>query len=120
MRHYNKLYDAIIKWVCMKFPCIRKYIDRFEEESQGLISANVYKLLNETTITNRITKIRNAEHHINLLMIEQEINHHYALIKDLSKMVGCQYNKKTKKKQICPHCLRGFQSIEALKQHIEH
>ena len=36
-------------------------------------------------------------------------------------MVGCQYNKTTKQKQICPHCLRGFQSIDTLnKQHIEH
>ena len=71
IRHYNKLNDAIINWGCMKFPCSRKYIDRFEEDNQGLISVNVYKLLNETTITYRITKVKHAEHHINLLMIEQ-------------------------------------------------
>ena len=53
-------------------------------------------------------------------MIGKEDNHHYVLIKDLSKMVGCQYNKKTKKKQICPHCLRWFQPIDALRKHIEH
>ena len=30
-------------------------------------------------------------------------------------MVGCQYNKHTEKKQICPHGSRGFQTIETLK-----
>ena len=81
MIHYNTLNDTIINWGCMGFPCSRKYIDRFEEKSQGLISVNVYKLLNETTITYRITEVTNAEHHINLLMIETEYNHHYVLIK---------------------------------------
>ena len=52
-------------------------------------------------------------------MVEKENNHHYVLIKDLSKLVGCQYNKNTKKKQICPHCLRGFQSIDALTKHFD-
>ena len=31
MRHCNKLNDTIINWECMKFPCSRKGIDRFEE-----------------------------------------------------------------------------------------
>ena len=53
-------------------------------------------------------------------MVEQENNHHYVLIKDLSKLVGCQYNKHKAKKQLCHHCLRGFQSIDALNEHIEH
>ena len=112
MRPYNKLNGTIISWGCMKFPCSRKYIDRFEEVNQGLISVNVYKLLNEATITNRITKIKNAKHNINMLMVEKEDNHHYVLVKDLSKLVGCQYNKHKEKKQICPHCLRGSQSID--------
>ena len=43
MRHYNKLNDTIINWGCMKSPCSRKDIDRFEEDNQGLISTNVYK-----------------------------------------------------------------------------
>ena len=35
--------------------------------------------------------------------------------------MGNQYNKHKEKKQICPHCLRGFQSIDAFKQtHIKH
>ena len=77
-------------------------------------------MLNEHTITDRITKVQNAEYEIHLLMIEQENNHHYVLIKYLSKLVGCQYNKHKAKKQICPHCLKGFQSIDTLNKHIDH
>ena len=51
-------------------------------------------------------------------MIEKEDNCHYVVIKALSKLVGYQYNKHKEKKQICPHCLRGFQKIETLKSHI--
>ena len=90
MRHYNKLNDTIINWGSMKFPCSRKDIDRFEEDNQGLISINVYNMLNEHTITDRITKVQNAEYEIHLLMVGQENNHHYVLIKGLSKLVGCQ------------------------------
>ena len=83
MRHYNKLNDTIINWGCMKFPYSRKDIDRFGKENQGSTSVTVYKLFNGTTITDRITKVKNAEHHINLLVIEKEDNCHYALIKDV-------------------------------------
>ena len=118
MRHYNKLNDTIINWECMKYPCSRKDMDRFEELNSGLISINVFKLFNETIITDRITKVKNAKHHTNLLMIEEEDNRHYVLIKDLSKLIGCQYNKHNEKKHICPHCLRGYTTKATLESHI--
>ena len=93
MRHYNKLNNTIINWVCMKFPCSRKDIDIFEKGNLGLIFVHVYKLPSETTIAARITKVKTAEHHTNLLMIGQEDYFHYVLTTDLSKLAGCQYNK---------------------------
>ena len=42
----------------MKFPCSRQGIDRFEEDSQGLILINVCKLPNEATNTDRIAKVK--------------------------------------------------------------
>ena len=114
MRHYNELHGTIINWGCVKFPCGRTDIDRFEELHQGK-PANVYTLFNETTITDRTTTVKHDKHHINLLMIEKEDDHNYFLIKDLSKLIGCQYNKHEEKKHICPHCLRGLQLIETSK-----
>ena len=52
--------------------------------------------------------------------MNKENNHHYVLIKDLNKLAVFQYNKNTKKKQICLHCLRGVQSIDTLKKHVDH
>ena len=34
--------------------------------------------------------------------------------------MNTQYNKNTKKKHLCPHCLKGFQSIDTLTKHIDH
>ena len=105
----------------MKYPCSRKDIDRFEELDSGLIAVNVYKIFNESIKTDRISKVKHAKHHIHLLMIEGEDNkHHYVLIKDLSRLMNNQYNKNTKKKHLCPHCLKGFQSIDTLTKHFDH
>jgi hypothetical protein len=120
MIHYKNLKDNIINWECMKYPCSRTDINRFEELNSGLIAVNVYKLFNETIITDRISKVKNAKHHIHLLMIEGANNkYHYVLIKDLSRLISNQYNKHNEKKQICPHCLRGFQSKDTLIKHID-
>ena len=96
MRHYNKLKDNIINWECMKYPCSRKDIDRFEELNSGLVSINVYKQFNEEEQVkpDRTTKIKNAKYHVNLLIIEGDDNkYHYVLIKDLSRLMCNQYNK---------------------------
>ena len=115
MGHYNKLNGTIINWGCMKFPCSRKDIDRFEEDNQGLIHINVYNLHNKAIIADRITKIKNPEHEVHLLMIEKENNHHYVLIKDLSKLVGCQYNKNTKEANMSP-LFKRFSIDRRIKQ----
>ena len=44
---------------------------------------------------------------------------HYFLIKDLSKLMGNQYNKHKEKKHTCPHCLKGFQTIDTLTKHFD-
>ena len=41
--HYKNLRDDIINWECMKYPCSRKDIDRFEELNSGLIFVNVFR-----------------------------------------------------------------------------
>ena len=33
--------------------------------------------------------------------------------------MGNQYNKHKEKKQTCPHCLKGFQTIDALTKHFD-
>ena len=118
MRHYNTFNDNLINWDCMKYPCSRNDITRFEELNSGLISIIVFKILNESIITYRITKVKNVKHHINSLIIEEQDNHHYVLIRDLTKLIGCQHNNRTEKKRVCTHCLRGCKKEETLNSHI--
>ena len=78
MIHYNNLKDNIMNWECMKYPCSRKDIDRFEELNRGLISVNLFKPFNKHVIPDRITKVKNAKYHVDVLMIEREDNkYHY-------------------------------------------
>ena len=122
MRHYNKLKDNSINLECMDYPCSRKDIDRFEELNSGLVSINVYKQFNEEEQVKpaRTTQVKNAKYHVNLLIVEGDDNkYRYVLIKDLSRLMGNQYNKHTKKKHMCPHCLKGFQSKDKLCNHIQ-
>ena len=58
MRHYNKFNDNIINWGCMEYPCSRNDVTIFEELNSGLISINVFKLLNESIVTYIITKVK--------------------------------------------------------------
>ena len=96
MTHYKNLRDNMFNWECMKCPRSRKDIDRFEELNSGLISVNLLKQFNEEerVIPDRTTKVKNARSHVNIYMVERESNkYHYALIKDLSPLMGNQYNK---------------------------
>ena len=43
--------------------------------------------------------------------------YHHVLIKDLSRLMGNQYNKHKEKKHICPRSLKGFQTIDTLTTH---
>ena len=107
----------------MKYPCSRKDVDRFEELNSGLTPVNLFEQFNEEerVIPDRTTKVKNAKYHVNLYMVEGGNNkYHFVSIKDLSRLMSSQHKKHKEKKQICPHCLRGLQSIDALRKKIEH
>ena len=93
MVHYNRLKDNIINWNHMMYGVGNSDITRFDELNQGLISINVFKIYNETIIADRITKVRNAKYHINILKLVNDTMSHYVLIKDLNKLMSSQYNK---------------------------
>ena len=57
MLHYKSLRDNIINWECMKYPCSRKYIDRFEESNSGSTSVNLFKQFNKHVTPDRTAKI---------------------------------------------------------------
>ncbi|KYQ50681.1 hypothetical protein ALC60_10224 [Trachymyrmex zeteki] len=81
------------------------------------ISINVY------AIEKRIVPIRLADRkrskHVNLLYVEDDSAGHFALIKDLSRLVSSQINRYGHKKYFCDRYLHYFKSSAKLEIHSE-
>ena len=123
MYHYNKLKenDNLIKWVGIEFPASNEDIDTFEEINDRAISVNVYAIDPNGTnsiVVNRVTKIKNPSCHVNLLLLEEDNNNHYVLIKDYNKLMGAQTNNHKTKLFHCMYCQRGFQQETLLNNHL--
>ena len=122
LHHYNKLIetDNFIKWDGVEFPACNEDIDKFETVNDNTISVNVYTIDKDVDKirADRITKITNPRCHINLLRLDEEHNNHYALIKDYSRLLGGQTNKKTNKQFYCHYCQKGFTKENLLQAHL--
>ena len=120
--HYNKVKqeDNLINWDGVMFPASNEHINTFEQINKDCISVNVYKINpngTNTIIVDRVTKIQKPSCHINLLLIENDDENHYVLIKDYSRLMNSQTNKNEAKKFYCRFCQRGFQQERLLTAH---
>ena len=86
IRHYDTFNCNLINCDCTKYPCSRNDKTRFEELNSDLISMNVSQTLGESIFTYRSAKVKRAKHHINILVIEEQGNQHYVLIRGLTKL----------------------------------
>ena len=121
--HYKKLKeeDNLIKWEGVEFPASNDDIDTFEEINDNTISVNVYGIDPKGTnsiVVDRITKITNPSCHVNLLLLEEDDNSHYVLIKDYSRLMGAQTNKHREKLFRCRYCQHGFNKESLLTNHL--
>ncbi|XP_018374743.1 PREDICTED: uncharacterized protein LOC108768705 [Trachymyrmex cornetzi] len=57
--------------------------------------------------------------HVNLLYVEDDSAGHFALIKDLSRLVSSQINRYGHRKYFCDRCLHYFDSSAKLEIHTE-
>jgi len=100
-------------------------MDRFEEINEFRYSVNVFyfrdvegkegELRTKHMDVLRITKVRDAEAHINLLYLEHEGKAHYVLIKDFDRLMFGQRNTNRIKKHFCNYCLHCFRQGETQK-----
>ena len=65
----------------------------------------------------RASKYRNRKHKIDLLLISNEVNSHYCLIKNFSRLASSQTSAHHHKTYYCRNCLQGYNSEEALSKH---
>ncbi|XP_025073986.1 uncharacterized protein LOC112552598 [Pogonomyrmex barbatus] len=90
-------------------------IKRFEHLND--ISINVYGIKEKEILPIRLTD-KKMEKHANILYVQNPRDDnagHFEYIKDLSRLVSSQINKKEHKKYFCDRCLHYFSSSEKLQ-----
>ena len=108
-----------LNWNDMNFPASWKDIDEFEKNNPT-ISVNVYEY-EEDVYPQRISKyVYKRETDVNLLCITNEGNHHYCVIKDMSRFLYSQATKHHGRRHYCLRCLNGFVTVDSLNFHLEY
>lgn len=91
-------YSTVLNMCGIEFPVMLPQISKFEK--QNSTSVNVFAIQEESITPLRLTKGKQVIH-INLLRIAENNEVHFACIKDLSRLVGMQLNKRKCKTYIC-------------------
>ncbi|XP_018393244.1 PREDICTED: uncharacterized protein LOC108772246 [Cyphomyrmex costatus] len=106
-------YLSVLNLTGIEFPMTLNQIKKFENLND--ISINVY------AIEDGIVPIRLADRkrnkHVNLLYVQDDIEGHFALINNLSRLVRSQISKKKNRKYFCDRCLHYFGSSAKLDLH---
>ena len=102
----------------IKYPVKVKDITKFEKENL-IISINVFGFENGDIFPLRITN-EVKQNHVNLLLISNEENSHYVLVKNLSRLLTSQLCSVEHRKFYCNYCLHGFIREDLLNDHVGH
>ncbi|XP_018393385.1 PREDICTED: uncharacterized protein LOC108772363 [Cyphomyrmex costatus] len=106
-------YSSVLNLTGIEFPMTLSQIKKFENLND--ITINVYAI-EEGIVPIRLADQKRSKH-VNLLYVEDDIAGHFALIKDLSRLVSSQINKYGHKKYFCGRCLHYFSSSDKLETH---
>lgn len=120
-------FSTVLNYEGIKFPIDLKSISKFEYMNK--LSINVYTMEKSEILPLTLTKT-NFSTKINLLMIpgndqnittddtrSNQIYYHFALIKNLSRLIGKQCGNINNKKWYCNRCLNHFMSETNLLNH---
>ena len=97
----------------IEFPVTVKQYNKIEKQNE--ININVFGYENKQPYPIYISKEK-YEKHLELLLITEDDNKHYVLIKDFNRFMFNQ-TKHEHKKHFCMYCLQCFSSEEVLKNH---
>ena len=104
------------------YPVELKNIKRFEKQNPDIsITILGYSKEDKVYPLSEYTKRKDErKHNIILLLIKNEENSHYCLVKNLSGLLKSQINKHDHKLYFCLNCLNGFDKPEKLEKHKEY
>ena len=97
----------------IEFPVATKQYNKIEKQNE--ININVFGYENKQPYPIYISKEK-YEKHLELLLITEDENKHYVLIKDFNRFMFNQ-TKHEHRKHFCMYCLQCFSSEEVLKNH---
>ena len=104
----------------IEYPVKIQKIKRFEHLNPN-ISINVLGYNGDKSIYPlTVSKVKGAEHEINLMLIKNGENSHYCLVKDMSALLSAQKSKHNGKIHFCMNCLNSFNNKERLEKHKEY
>ncbi|EZA52005.1 hypothetical protein X777_09439 [Ooceraea biroi] len=117
-------YTTVLNLQGIEFPVTLKNIVKFERLND--ISINVYTIQEKKKEEEQLTIVpirltdEKMDKHANLLYVQDAQDNnvgHFACIKNLSRLVSCQINKKNGQIYICDRCLHYFYTNERLEAH---
>ena len=109
----------MLNWSGLTFPVSSSQIRVFERNNCN-VSVNVF-IFEETAkeiIPTYVTKFRNRDKHVNLLLLKKDDNHHYVWIKNFPALI--QHRTKIRNKMYpCPFCMHPYSTQIAFQNHFE-
>ena len=115
IKKVDKPYIEKLDYSGIEFPVGVKYYNKIEK--QNSININVFGYENKQPYPIYVSKEK-YEDHMELLLVTENENMHYVLIKDFNKFMYNQ-TKHEHRKHFCMHCLQCFTSDRVLNKHRE-
>ena len=109
----DKEYINKLDYSGIEFPVATKQYNKIEKQNE--ININVFGYENKQPYPIFVSKEK-YERQMNLLLITEDENKHYVLIKDFNRFMFNQ-TKHEHRKHFCMHCLQCFSSEEVLNNH---
>ena len=109
----DKQYIQDLDYTGIEFPVTTKQYNKIEKQNE--IRMNVFGYENKQPYPIYVSKEK-YDNQMNLLLITENDNKHYVLIKDFNKLMYNQ-TKHKERKHFCMHCLQCFSSEKVLNNH---
>ena len=111
-------YVNFFNWSGLTFPVSLSQIRVFERNNSN-VSVNVFVFEESTKeiIPVYVTKFRNRQKHVDLLLLKNENNYHYTWIKNFSALVNHR-TRSHHKTYPCPYCLHPYSSETSFQNHL--
>ena len=115
IKKVDKQYIENLDYLGIEFPVTTKQYNKIEKQNE--ININVFGYEDKQPYPIYVSKEKYKEN-MNLLLITENENKHYVLIKDFNKFMYNQ-TKHKERKHFCMHCLQCFSSERVLTDHKE-